>query len=99
MTALNGTIIFWFIAQGIAVGAIYGIVIKSEGVSVPANMVWGLIGSVVTGSIAILLGLGDGMLFAFVGTLAFLFIVNAFHFHHVEDVFGHIDRGIRISGQ
>jgi len=98
MTTLSATLIFWLIAQGMAIGAVYGMIIKSEGVTVPANTVWGMIGSVATGSIAVFLQLGDELLFAFVGTLAFLFLVNAFHLHHDEDLFGHVDRGIRISG-
>lgn len=99
MTTLNGTILFWFLAQGLTIGLIYGVVIKKEGVSLNANGIWGMIGSAATGTIAIVFGLGDGLLFAFVGTLAVLFIVNAFHFHHKEDISGQVDRGIKISEQ
>ena len=97
MITLSGTAIFWFIALGLTVGMIFGMVIKSEGRSMAANMTWGTIGATLMGSFGILLGLGDGLLFAFVGSLAVLFIANVFHQHHKEDIFGHVELGIKIK--
>ncbi len=97
MITLSGTAIFWFIALGLTVGMIFGLFIKEEGRSMIANLSWGTVGAVVTGSLAILLGFGDGMLFAFIGSLAILFIANVFHQHHKEDIFGHVDMGIKIK--
>lgn len=97
MEVLNGTHIFWFITMGLLVGWIFGMLIKREGRSLKANMSWGTAGAVVVGSIAVWLGFGDGLLFAFVGTLGVLFIANVFHQHHEEDIFGHVDIGIKIK--
>ena len=97
METLNGTTLFWFVAMGLTVGTVFGLFIKEEGKSLTANMLWGIAGAVTVGSIALWLGLGDGLLFSFVGTLAVLFIANVFHQHHKEDLFGHIDLGITIK--
>jgi hypothetical protein len=97
MIEVSGTAIFWFISLGLVVGLLFGAIIKKEGVSVPINIFWGVTGSIGTGIIAIVLGFGDGLLFAMAGSLCILFLVNAFHHHHVEDVYGHIDRGISIK--
>ncbi len=97
MIVLSATAIFWFITLGLLLGSFVGIIIKKEWVSMAANIIWGIIASVLTGSIGIILELGDGLLFALAGTLAVLFLVNAFHQHHVEDVYGHVDRNILIK--
>lgn len=97
MEALSGAAIFWLIGQGLIIGMIFGTVIKREGVSLSANVIWGAIGSVITGVVAIFLELGDGLLYAFMGTLAVLFLVNVFHQHHEEDVTGHVDKDIRLK--
>ncbi len=86
MIVLNGTAIFWFIALGLLLGLLFGLIIKKEGVGVQTNIFWGVIASVLTGSLGVILNFGDGLLFAFVYTLAFLFIVNVFHHHHKEDL-------------
>lgn len=96
MTELSATAYFWFVALGLTIGAIFGLVITSYGVSVRANIAWGIGGAVITGTLGIMMGLGDGLLFALAGTMAMLYLVNVFHQHHVEDVFGHTDREIRI---
>ncbi len=88
MIVLSGTAIFWFIALGLVIGSLYGLIIKKEGISVAGNIIWGVISSVLTGSLGIWLGFGDGLLFAFMYTIAFLFIVNVFHQHHEEDIYG-----------
>lgn len=96
METLNATAVFWFIAMGITVGMVFGLFIKREGRSMKANITWGTAGALVNGTLALWVGLGDGLLFAFVGTLAVLFIANVFHQHHQEDILGHVDAGITI---
>ncbi|MFH5885239.1 hypothetical protein ACG2F4_13075 [Halalkalibaculum sp. DA3122] len=83
--------------MGLTVGYIFAYFIKREGRSLVANLTWGTVGAVAVGSIAIGLGFGDGLLFSFVGSLCVLFIANAFHQHHQEDLHGHVDLGIRIK--
>lgn len=97
MVTLSATAIFWFIATGLTVGYVFAYFIKREGRSLYANLAWGTAGAVVMGIIAIGFGFGDGLLFSFVGSLAVLFISNAFHQHHQEDIFGHVDLGIKIK--
>lgn len=97
MIEVSATAIFWFISLGLVIGLLSGIIMSKEGVGVPANIIWGVISAIVTGIIAIELGFGDGLLFAMASTLAILFLVNAFHQHHTEDVFGHADKGIVIK--
>lgn len=97
MESISSTSIFWFIALGLTVGAIFGLIVKKEGVSVKKNIIAAVFASILTGSMAIIMGFGDGLLFALLGTLAILFLVNAFHQHHEEDIFGHVDRRISLK--
>lgn len=97
MSAISGTAIFWFVAQGMVIGWIFGKVVRHEGVTLNANVLWGILASVLTGSMGILMGHGDGLIFALAGTLAILFLVNVFHHHHVEEIYGHVNRDIRLK--
>lgn len=97
MIELSGTALFWFISLGLVIGLLYGLIIKREGITVRGNIIWGVIASVMTGSLGIMLEFGDGLLFAFVYTIAFLFIVNVFHQHHEEDIYGNIKPRIEVE--
>ncbi|WP_185958338.1 hypothetical protein [Fodinibius sediminis] len=97
MIELSGTAYFWFIALGSIIGFIFGRAIKREGIPLVGNIIWGIAGSVISGSIGIILGLGDGLLFALAGTFAFLFLANVFHQHHKDDVEGEVNYGIHIK--
>lgn len=98
MVALTGAQIYWFISVGLIIGFIIGIFIDGEGVSLKANLFWGMIGAVIMGYIGVQLGLGDGLWFSFIATWPFLFLINAFHQHHVEDVLGEIEHPAHVSG-
>lgn len=80
------TSLFSFITVGLVVGFIVGSVIKKEGISMYDNLFWGVVSGIINGGIGLWFLEGDGVFFAFQGTWAFLFLVNAFHEHHVEDV-------------
>ncbi|WP_138429840.1 hypothetical protein [Fodinibius saliphilus] len=67
----------------------FGVIIGSEGISVRANTLLAVLSSVLCGSIGIVFGMGDGLLFAFLGTLGVLFLTNVFHLHHIEDIRGY----------
>lgn len=97
MLGLSGTAIFWLIALGLITGLIFGLIVRREGVTVPANIFWGVFASLLIGVIGANLGFGDSLLYAFVYTIAFLFLVNVFHLHHEEDVHGDVDQHIRIK--
>lgn len=97
MIEISATAIFWFITLGLVIGLITGIIMGKEGIGVSYNLIWGVGSAVTVGIIAIKLNFGDGLLFATIGTLSILFLANAFHQHHKEDVLGHIDEGIAIK--
>lgn len=97
MEAITATSLFWFISLGLIMGWLTGKIIKEKGISLYANLVWGMAGAVISGSTGIIFEMGDGLLFAVAGTSCILFLVNVFHLHHKEDLFGVDDPGIRIS--
>ncbi|MGK7371654.1 MAG: hypothetical protein ACNS64_15690 [Candidatus Halalkalibacterium sp. M3_1C_030] len=97
MIEISATAIYWFISLGLVIGLTVGMLMGKEGTSLTVNLVWGVIGAIMTGIIGIILNFGDGLLFAMAGTLAILFLVNAFHQHHKEDIFGHVDKDILIK--
>ncbi|MGD8428620.1 MAG: hypothetical protein PVH63_13435 [Balneolaceae bacterium] len=86
METLTGTTIFWLLALGSLTGWIVGYVMGHEGRPLYSNIVWGTAGSLSVGLVALWLNLGGVLLFAFMGTLATLFITNVFHTHHTEDI-------------
>lgn len=88
MELMTGTLIYFFISIGLIVGAINGFVIGREGVSLKANVFWGVVGAVIMGYIGVIFGIGDGVFFSFIATWPFLFLINVFHRHHVEEVLG-----------
>jgi len=96
METLTGVHIYWFISMGLLVGLIIGLIVGKEGMSVERNILFGAIGAVIMGIIGIWVGFGDGLWFSFVALIAFLFIVNVFHQHHVEDIKGEIDHHARV---
>lgn len=88
METFSITTILWLIASGAVIGYIVGIIMRKEGIGVDKNILWGMGSTVGIGGIFLLFELSGVMLYAFIGTLAFLFIVNVFHFHHLQDVLG-----------
>lgn len=96
MIEVSATAIYWFISLGLVMGLTVGVVMGKEGTGVPVNITWGVAAAILTGIIGIEFGFGDGLLFSMAGTLAILFLVNAFHQHHNEDIYGHTDRDILI---
>lgn len=97
METLSATTIFWLITMGALVGWVLSHFIKHEGITLKANIIWGMVGAVSVGLCALYVEISGVLLFAFLGTMAILFLANVFHLHHVEDITGDIDRGIRIK--
>ncbi len=85
MEELNGTMIFWLIALGMVAGAITKVSIWKQGVELIPNLIAGIIGTLVVGSIAIAINLPGSLVFAFLGSLAVLFILNVFHLQSEEE--------------
>ncbi|HEX6983080.1 MAG TPA: hypothetical protein VF181_09990 [Balneolaceae bacterium] len=79
MEALNGATIFWLITLGMIAGALVKVVMWKSTVDIVPNIVFGVLGTLIVGGITISLSLPGGLLFAFIGTLAILFIINVFN--------------------
>lgn len=97
METLSATTVFWLLVLGATTGWVVGYVVGHEGVTLVSNIIWGTFGAVVVGIFGLYLELSGALLFSFMGTLAMLFLANVFHLHHVEDIKGDIDRGMRIK--
>jgi len=97
METLTAVHIYWFISMGLFVGLIMGHIVGKEGMSVEGNILFGAIGAVIMGIIGIWAGFSDGLWFSFFTLIAFLFIVNVFHQHHVEDIVGEIDHHAKVK--
>lgn len=97
METLSATTIFWFLILGITTGWLTAYLVGNEGITTYSNIVWGGASAVLVGVLALMLDLSGVLIYAFMGTLAILFIANVFHLHHVEDIEGDIDRGMRIK--
>lgn len=85
MEALNGATIFWLITLGMLAGAAVKVTMWNTTINLPLNIAAGVSGSLVVGGLTIGLNLPGGLLFAFIGTLAVLFIVNVFHVQGEEN--------------
>jgi len=79
MEALDGTTIFWLIALGMIAGALIQLFIWDKGIGFATNVVTGVIGTLVVGTISIMLQFPGQMMLAFLGSLAILFISNVFN--------------------
>lgn len=79
MEVLDGTTIFWLIALGMIMGAIAKLTMWNTTVELVPNILAGVAGSLVVGGVTVALHLPGGLLFAMLGSLSILFIVNIFH--------------------
>ncbi|MCC5908024.1 MAG: hypothetical protein JJU13_17550 [Balneolaceae bacterium] len=96
MEILNATNIYWFTSAGLLIGFIMGLIIGNEGMSVGANIIWGVVGANVMGMIGIWMGFGDGLWFMFIALWPFLFLFNVFHQHHIEDLTGEMEHPVKV---
>lgn len=86
MEELNGVTIYWLISIGLLVGFIIDLVMIKHGIGMIANAVWGAVGSVLIGVAAILLNLFAPLMYAAIGSVAFLFLFNVFSIHTSDNV-------------
>lgn len=84
MEALSGTLIFWFISVGLVVGALTKVLIWNRGVKLVTNLVAGVLGAVVVGAISAYFEFPGSLIFALVGSISILFILNVFHAQESE---------------
>lgn len=86
MEELNGVVIYWLISIGLFVGFLVDIAMIKEGIGMIGNVVWGAIGSVIIGIVVISFGLYAPLLYAAIGSIAFLFLFNVFSIHTSDHV-------------
>lgn len=84
MEALSGTLVFWFISVGLVVGALTKVLVWNRGVKLVTNLVAGVLGAVVVGAISVFLEFPGSLIFALVGSISILFILNVFHAQESE---------------
>lgn len=81
MEELNGATIYWLISIGLLVGYLIDLMMMKRGISTIGNVVWGAVGSLIIGVICIILNLFAPLVYAALGSIAFLFLMNVFSFH------------------
>lgn len=79
MIVLDGTTIFWLIAIGMVAGALAKLAMGKTTIGLIANVAAGVAGSLVVGGVIVALRLPGGLLFAALGSVSILFIMNVFH--------------------
>ncbi len=81
MEELNGVTIYWLISIGLFVGFIIDLVMIKRGIGMAGNVIGGAVGSVIIGVAAIWLGMFAPLIYAAIGSISFLFLINVFSFH------------------
>jgi hypothetical protein len=79
MEELNGVTIYWLVSIGLMIGYILELILGKRGMNLAGNLIGGVIGSVSIGVSAILLNLFAPLIYAALGSVAFLFLVNVFN--------------------
>jgi hypothetical protein len=80
MEELSGVTIYWLISIGLLVGFVIDLIMMKRGISLTWNVFWGAVGSVIIGVIMIVLNVFGPLIYAAVGSIAFLFLINVFSF-------------------
>ncbi|WP_234567398.1 hypothetical protein [Rhodohalobacter sp. 614A] len=81
MLEFNAVTIYWLLSIGLLVGFIIDLVMIKRGIGMIGNVVWGAVGSIIIGAVVIWLDMYAPLLYAAVGSIAFLFLVNVFSIH------------------
>lgn len=79
MEVLDGTTLFWLLALGMLVGGATKLVMWNTTVALLPNLIAGMAGALIVGGLLVALQLPGGLLFAFLGSLSILFILNVFN--------------------
>lgn len=85
MEELNSVTIYWLISIGLLIGLIIDLIMIKRGIGLIGNILWGAAGSVIIGISVISLDLFAPLIYAAVGSVAFLFLINVFSFHTADD--------------
>lgn len=79
MEVLDGATIFWLISLGLLTGGITKAALGQKGVKLVPNLIAGVLGSFIVGCIAVFLQFPGSLIFALLGSISILFILNVFH--------------------
>lgn len=80
MEVLNGVTIYWLVTIGLMIGYVTELIMGKRGMNLVGNLIGGVAGSVIVGVSAIMLNLFGALLYAAIGSFAFLFLVNIFKY-------------------
>lgn len=86
MEELNTVVVYWLISIGLLVGFLVDLAMIKRGIGMVGNVVWGAVGSVIIGVISIWFGLFAPLMYAAIGSIAFLFLFNVFSIHTSDQV-------------
>lgn len=81
MEELNLVTIYWLISIGLLIGYIMDLIMIKRGVGLIGNLAGGVIGALSIGITLISLGMFGPLIYAAIGAIAFLFLVNVFSIH------------------
>ncbi|MEX1012039.1 MAG: hypothetical protein WDZ29_08255 [Balneolaceae bacterium] len=84
MEELNGVTIYWLISIGLLIGYFVDLLMGKRGMHLTGNLISGVVASLLIGIIGITFSVYGSLLFAAIGTVAFLLIVNLFSTHPEE---------------
>jgi hypothetical protein len=80
MEELSGVTIYWLVSIGLLVGFVIDLLMMKRGISLIGNIFWGAVGSVIIGVSMISLNVFGPLVYAALGSIAFLFLINVFSF-------------------
>ncbi len=86
MEELNGVTIYWLISIGLLVGYVMDLIMIKQGIGMVGNLVGGVLGAVIVGVALISIGIFAPLVYAGIGSIAFLFLVNVFSFHPEDNI-------------
>lgn len=86
MEELNAVTIYWLISIGLLVGYIIDLVMIKRGIGLLGNILCGATGSVIFGISLIMFDIIAPLVYAAMGSVTFLFLINVFSFHISEQV-------------
>ncbi|CAN5400306.1 hypothetical protein BH23BAC3_BH23BAC3_18620 [soil metagenome] len=84
MEELNGVTIYWLISIGLFVGLFVELILMNRSIGLIMNAIWGAVGSVIIGVAMIILNMFGPLIYAALGTVAFLFLINVFSFEEAH---------------
>ena len=85
MQELDGEVIFWLISLGMVVGGSLKVFLGDErGLGMITNLIGGVLGCLVVGTLAIKMQMPGSLLLGLMGTMAILFLANVFYMEDDE---------------